>query len=590
MAETPQDANRIISLIYETAEDVELWPKLLEACKTELDEVDGQGAHIDKHCSERELAVHLDRALRMNQRLEEMQNEVGSAKKVLDCLPMAIMTVDGDCQVISSNKLAQKVVSESDLLDIKSGFLISNTESNSSQLKQIVRAAVSSHSDAKNRCSIKLQSVLTGSVSVFAVKTTEQIGQVQDCCTLFIVSSFLSAHVSPEILRYMYQLTPAESRLAHKLVSGDPLKEIADQLGVTHNTARNQLKAIFAKTDTKRQSELVGLILSTPSTLDEPEVSSPPAAKTVLKGESHAKQSITLKDGRALCFFEFGDPNGVPVIYLHEFIAWNWWSLVDRDEFDNLGVRLIVLLRPGFLGTHLKSPISLSCWKDDFGEFVDTLNLESYHLLGFSSGGLFAIAAAYYFSDRCRGLALVSSSAPLETMSEMENVKPSMSRLIMGFAKFAPRLYQRFFTALIKTAQENTASYFRGYLSQWSDYDRNLTSDQNILQSLSDCFHEILVTDMDGLSNEAVICTRPWDFKLSDLTTPTIIWRGEEDKAVPYRLAEKLKNIPSSTTHVVPGMGHLFIYDYWHEIFSTLVALDNENEATNDPVVVEPSR
>lgn len=65
----------------------------------------------------------------------------------------------------------------------------------------------------------------------------------------------------PEIvLRHGFNLTPAESRLALALGEGDTLHEFALRQGVSVGTARIQLKAVMAKTSTRRQSELVALL------------------------------------------------------------------------------------------------------------------------------------------------------------------------------------------------------------------------------------------------------------------------------------------------------------------------------------------
>jgi DNA-binding CsgD family transcriptional regulator len=62
------------------------------------------------------------------------------------------------------------------------------------------------------------------------------------------------------VLRHGFNLTPAESRLALALAEGDTLHEFALRQGVSVGTARIQLKAVMAKTSTRRQSELVALL------------------------------------------------------------------------------------------------------------------------------------------------------------------------------------------------------------------------------------------------------------------------------------------------------------------------------------------
>lgn len=61
-------------------------------------------------------------------------------------------------------------------------------------------------------------------------------------------------------LRETFGLTIAETALATALLAGLSLAEYAQKAGVTRNTARNQLAAVFAKTGTNRQGELVALL------------------------------------------------------------------------------------------------------------------------------------------------------------------------------------------------------------------------------------------------------------------------------------------------------------------------------------------
>jgi DNA-binding CsgD family transcriptional regulator len=62
------------------------------------------------------------------------------------------------------------------------------------------------------------------------------------------------------LLAATFELTPAQARLAARLARGDSIETAARETGVALATARNQLKAIFLKTGTHRQAELVALL------------------------------------------------------------------------------------------------------------------------------------------------------------------------------------------------------------------------------------------------------------------------------------------------------------------------------------------
>ena len=62
------------------------------------------------------------------------------------------------------------------------------------------------------------------------------------------------------VLGELYALTPAEIMVATKLAEGSNLRTIGGELGTSYETARSHIKAVFSKTDTRRQAELVALI------------------------------------------------------------------------------------------------------------------------------------------------------------------------------------------------------------------------------------------------------------------------------------------------------------------------------------------
>jgi DNA-binding CsgD family transcriptional regulator len=63
--------------------------------------------------------------------------------------------------------------------------------------------------------------------------------------------------ITVAFLQTRFDLTPAEARLVVHLVTGTSLKSSAKALGVSHETVRRQVKSVFRKTGTHRQSELV---------------------------------------------------------------------------------------------------------------------------------------------------------------------------------------------------------------------------------------------------------------------------------------------------------------------------------------------
>lgn len=66
--------------------------------------------------------------------------------------------------------------------------------------------------------------------------------------------------VSVEILRGLFDLSPAEARVSRGILEGEAPSDIARKSGLSAETVRSQLKAAFAKIGISRQTELVRLL------------------------------------------------------------------------------------------------------------------------------------------------------------------------------------------------------------------------------------------------------------------------------------------------------------------------------------------
>ena len=102
------------------------------------------------------------------------------------------------------------------------------------------------------------------------------LGDLLDGAAALLVLLNPDQHPCPTAaaLREIFGLSRGEALIALHLIRGDSLRELAAARNVSIGTVRVQLKALFAKTQTSRQSELVWLLarLATlaPSSSDSP--------------------------------------------------------------------------------------------------------------------------------------------------------------------------------------------------------------------------------------------------------------------------------------------------------------------------------
>ncbi len=128
--------------------------------------------------------------------------------------------------------------------------------------------------------------------------------------------------------------------------------------------------------------------------------------------------SVRLPDGRILAVDDVGDPTGLPVVYLHGTPD----SRLARHPDDGLaaaaGVRLVAVDRPGCGASDHDPAGTLGSFGVDLGHVLDDLDIERAVVLGWSAGGLFALAAASGLGERVLAVRLVGTVPPVEAYAD----------------------------------------------------------------------------------------------------------------------------------------------------------------------------
>jgi DNA-binding CsgD family transcriptional regulator len=177
-----------------------------------------------------------------------------------DMMETAALLINQYGRVVKTNKVADTKLG--DHLRIVDGHLITDDRNAASALRQLIERAIA-HADAGATMMPPVAVALPGrrAMAVYAVPLS---GVVRDVLAavraIVIVRDLEECSMPPEAdVRNLFTLTSAEAKLATRVASGEHLELAADELGIAYQTARNQMQAIFAKTDTHRQAEIVAL-------------------------------------------------------------------------------------------------------------------------------------------------------------------------------------------------------------------------------------------------------------------------------------------------------------------------------------------
>jgi pimeloyl-ACP methyl ester carboxylesterase len=77
---------------------------------------------------------------------------------------------------------------------------------------------------------------------------------------------------------------------------------------------------------------------------------------------------------------------------------------------------------------------------------------------------------------------------------------------------------------------------------------------------------------LSGFARDSIILSKPWGFRLQDITVPVHLWHGEHDANVSLSAARFVAQaIPNCQATFLPQEGHWLFIDHWGEILAALL-------------------
>jgi len=214
------------------------------------------------------LVPHLTRAYLIHCRFGEARHERRALREVIDRLPSGVILLDKDSRAVLTNRSADQILALEDGIRLDRGRPRLDDPQQDRAFQQLVADALQTSAQRGRSYGGTLSVVRPSGRRSYATMVGPLLAPPpgtnlgEAVAILFVADPEGSQISTTEVLEGLYDLTPAEADLLRLLAEGHSLEEVADQRGVTMNTARSQLKQVFAKTDTRRQGELVRLVLT----------------------------------------------------------------------------------------------------------------------------------------------------------------------------------------------------------------------------------------------------------------------------------------------------------------------------------------
>jgi DNA-binding CsgD family transcriptional regulator len=214
------------------------------------------------------LVPHLGRAYAIHSRLGDARHEQSALREVLDRFPSGVILLDKDSRVVLANRSADQILAQADGIHLDRGRPRLDDTHQDRDFQQLLTEAVQTralrgHSHGRTLSLTRPSGRRSYASMVGPLLAPPPGTNLREAVAILFLSDPDGSQISTtEVLEGLYDLTPAEADLLRLLAEGRSLEEVAGRRGVTMNTARSQLKQVFAKTETRRQGELVRLVLT----------------------------------------------------------------------------------------------------------------------------------------------------------------------------------------------------------------------------------------------------------------------------------------------------------------------------------------
>jgi DNA-binding CsgD family transcriptional regulator len=206
----------------------------------------------------RRLFPHLRNVYQLQQRLQELE----STASVMDRVTYGVWLLDGDGSVVKANIAAEGLLASANAgIHQRDQSLVATWRPDQTALKHAIECGSTRASARRSdfllhdHCG---QAWAACTVHPLRENTLDGWLPAAQATCLLLVHPLCSHSPGPkDMLRHVFGLTPAEAELADVLLQHGSLDGCASTLGKSHETLRTQLKALFAKTETHHQAELI---------------------------------------------------------------------------------------------------------------------------------------------------------------------------------------------------------------------------------------------------------------------------------------------------------------------------------------------
>ena len=285
------------------------------------------------------------------------------------------------------------------------------------------------------------------------------------------------------------------------------------------------------------------------------------ARGTISRSVSGRSGQVRLPDGRRLGWSQFGDPHGYPILYFHGLPTSRLEGALLARAAARQGCRLVSMDRPGIGLSSCQPGRTLVDWSRDVRHLTASGCLDGwrvgcdYSILGFSSGGPYAVQCAASLGDTGLRRVAVVSGVPLRCLG---NLPAGEGDRALQLVRRWPNLARRLLKFYSRRAGRRPAMVANRAMHHMAIADRCLLGQAYYRQLFLCAFREATRQGPDGVVQDALLLTTCQQVALDRIELPVSIWHGACDRTIlPVASQTLAAHVPGSRLQIVAGQGHV---------------------------------
>jgi pimeloyl-ACP methyl ester carboxylesterase len=200
---------------------------------------------------------------------------------------------------------------------------------------------------------------------------------------------------------------------------------------------------------------------------------------------------------------------------------------------------------------------------------VDALQVRGpLGVLGWSVGGVHAMALAAHYPERVATLHLLGTCLPMGEEHSFEHLSATWKALWWACTHM-PGITEATFRWLSRRWHQDPNGTIDWFIRLMRQAEQDVTGHPHHRAQLRDAAVRGFAHQGHGAFHDCQIWCGAPDFDLAAITAPATLWHGLDDGVwAPDNIPYLASRLPRGVPHLLPGEGHMFYLPHWEQILT----------------------